>query len=220
MITQKTHVSIRSVVFLLLVILSGCRDIRERFSPTEPGDLAPYANFYAGETSNQGFGVYKGHEYFFIQVPAGEYLLRYVTQTGQYYMVFRADKNAQLRIGLASGGDVSTATLYPGRITNTSNPLYFGVVTVFSELGASGTGDQLFSKSDNNGVQLIGGVGIEYTAGNAFFRLHIPSGGVYHLTYITQNGHFEIEFTVEDNAIKDIGLSNGDIVQEAYILKK
>jgi hypothetical protein len=217
---QRKNTSAYGIVLLLLFVLSGCNNEQNTSfsSPTIPGDVTSHSNFYAGETKEQGFGVYKGHEYFLIQVPAGEYLLQYVTQIGQFYIVFQADKNAVLHIGLSTGDDVQKATIYPGRITNTSNPRSFGIVTVFSEDGATGSGEQLFAKS--NDILLIGGIGIEYTPGNSYFRLHIPVGGTYHLTYITLKGRFEIEFTVEDNTIKEIGLSDGDVVREAYILKK
>ncbi len=222
MIIRKKQIGIRSVVLLLLFVISGCNNEQNIFfdSPTEPNSITPLYNFYAGATKDQGFGVYKGHEHFLIQVPAGEYLLQYVTQIGQFYIVFRAEKNALLTIGLTTGGEVLSATVFPGRITDTSNPRPFGVVTVFSEFGATGSGEHLFAKSDNSGILLIGGVGIEYTPGDSYFRLHIPVGGTYRLTYITQKGRFETEFTVEDNTTKEIGLSDGDLVREAYIVKK
>ena len=218
--SHDPHVCVTA--FLLLFVLSGCsNDQNPLFSnPTIPDNTLSRPNFYAGETKEQGFGVYKGHEHFLIQVPAGEYLLEYITQIGQFYIVFRADKNAVLNIGLVAGDDVKQATIYPGHVTDTSDPRPLGVVTLFSEEGATGSGSHLFAKSDNNGVLLIGGIGIEYMPGNSYFKLHIPVGGTYRLTYITLKGRFETEFTVEDNSVKEIGLSEGDLVQEAYILKQ
>ncbi|GAK49546.1 hypothetical protein U14_00769 [Candidatus Moduliflexus flocculans] len=218
---QRTNVIVCGTVFLLLV-LSGCNNEQNVIfsNPTLPDSATSLSNFYADETKETGFGVYKGHEYFLIQVPAGEYLLQYITRIGQFYIAFRAEKNAVLHIGLSAGDDAQSATVYRGRVTNASVSRSFGVVTVFSEEGATGTGEHLFAKSENNGVLLIGGIGIEYTPGSSYFKLHIPVGGTYRLTYITEKGRFEIEFTVEDNAIKEIGLSDGDVVREAYILKK
>jgi len=211
-----------ATVFWLLFVLSGCsNDQNPLFSnPTIPDNTQSRPNFYAGATKEQGFGVYKGHEHFLIQVPAGEYLLEYTTQIGQFYIVFRADKNAVLDIGLVAGDEVQKALVYSGRVTDASHPRPFGVVTLFSEEGATGSGAHLFAKSDNTGVLLIGGIGIEYTPGNSYFRLHLPVGGTYRLTYITLQGRFETELTVEDNTVKEIGLSEGDLVQEAYILKQ
>ncbi len=216
---------VRSLLLLgLLAGITACKtsDSYHSQNPTDPtGGLVIWqSNFSASRGISDGFGVYKGHEYFQIQVPAGDYLLTYRTNNNTFYIVFHAPESARLLIGLQSGDEVLEATVYHGTILDTSNADVQGTVTLYSELGASGAWNHLFSIDPSiAGIPLIGGVGVNYVPG-VKLELYIPVAGKYLLTYRTTLGTFQFEFeTTEDNMTQVIGLTPGDEVIEAYILK-
>ena len=220
----KSMSSITFFLAALLLVVMSCQliDDGNQRNPTGPQQVRAFeqANFWAMEGISDDFGVYKGHEYFLIQVPTGEYLLTYTTHAGTFFMVFRAERSARLMIGLHEGDDVLEAMLYTGNVLDTSNPVADGPVIRFSELGASGSWKSLFARDSSPGIQIIGGVGVKYVPGE-FLKLYLTLKGTYLLTYKTTIGTFEHEFrAAKDNFVEAVGLQPGVEVLEAYVLKR
>ena len=206
---------------LLSGLLSGC-DLVERAKrrgPTAPHEAGLYAGFYANRSDSSAFGVYNGGSFFVVQVPAGDYLLTYRSAFGEYYLVFRAESSASLHIGLQSGDEVTSAMLYQGTVTDTSGGQSYGVVTVYSELGASGSSwDALFQKDPTiPGRPLIGGAGIQYIPG-VMLELYISKAGRYLVTYLSNLGTVEVTIEAPDNNYTTrIDLQPGEVIWEAYL---
>ena len=73
---------------------------------------------------------------------------------------------------------------------------------------------------DEDGIRLIGGVGVEYIPGKSL-TLHFPNSGKYLLTYMSNLGTFEEWIGIwQDNGSQVIKLSPDEKIDEAYILKK
>lgn len=221
---KRTHFLYQGLLLAaLLTLILSCQlfEADKQQSPTGPQFSAlAQANFWASEGTSEEFGVYKGNTYFLVQTPVGEYLLTYTTHAGTFFLVFRAERSAQLFIGLHTGDEVREAMLYTGTIRDTSNPVINGPITLYSELGASSSWRSLFAVDSSPGIPLIGGVGVKYIPGEVL-ELYLTLKGAYLLTYKTTLGTFEHEFTAsKDNFVEAVGLQPGVEVLEAYVLKK
>lgn len=219
----KSILSIKFFLVALLSVLVSCQlsENGTQRNPTAPRISAfDQANFWALEGISDDFGVYKGDEYFLFQIPTGDYLLTYTTHVGTFFIVFRAQRSAQIMVGMNAGDNVLEAMLYTGTVLDASNPVADGPVIRFSESGASGSWSHLFVPDASPAIPIIGGVGAKYIPGE-LFELYLTLAGNYVLTYKTTIGTFEYEFQApEDNHIEGIGLLPGVEVLEAYILKK
>jgi hypothetical protein len=211
-----------SVILILISgLLAGCDLVeqRTRRGPTAPHEAGLYAGFYAIASASSTIGVYNGGSYFVVQVPAGDYLLIYRSAFGEYYLVFRAENSANLYIGMEPGDEVTSAMLYEGSVTDTSGGQSFGVVTVYSELGASGSSWETLFRKDPTipGRPLIGGAGIQYIPG-VMFELQVAKAGRYLLRYVSSLGPMELTIeALEDNYTTRIDLQPGEFIWEAYL---
>jgi hypothetical protein len=209
------------VLVLISGLLSGC-DFMERArrrGPTAPHEAGLYAGFFASQSNSSTFGVYNGGSSFVIRVPPGEYLQTYRSGRGEFYVVFRAERSAFVHIGLQPGDEVASATLYEGRVTDTSGAQSFGVVKVYSELGARGSSWEALFRKDSTipGRPLIGGAGVNYIPG-VMLELFLAKAGRYLLTYVSNLDTVERTIKApENNYTIRIDLQPGEIIQEAYL---
>lgn len=128
-------------VLILLVGLVGCDQENSVLTTPSMSDQTvsvqqspePIANFHVMGTSSDQVGVYVGHEYFMVQVPAGEYLLSYTTGLGTFHLVLQVTKRALLFVGLQPGDEVQKASLFDGTITDIGKETQdHGTVMLFS----------------------------------------------------------------------------------------
>jgi hypothetical protein len=127
-------------MFLFTVSFFGCEfwENKNGTSPTSPSVKNPeqFASFYVGRGISDQIGVYKGTEFFQINVPTGDYLLTYTTNLGTFEIVFRATKSALLNIGLQPGDEVQEVSLQKGTIDDTAIEVgRFGPTIVYFQTG-------------------------------------------------------------------------------------
>jgi hypothetical protein len=73
--------------------------------------------FVLEQLSNEQVGVFQGTDYFQIEVPTGDYLLTYTTNSGTYNMVFRATATTPVAVWLKKNDRVEQVVLWEGTIT-------------------------------------------------------------------------------------------------------
>ena len=152
MFTRSCRFYVIGFLALAALLMTGC-DRQARHNPTAPDSsqsqsAESLSNFYSGQGVSDTYGAYVGHENFVIQVPAGEYLLEYLTDLGTFYLAFRATERALLYIGLHSGDAVQKAVVYPGVIIDTTGETQdHGNVTLFCWPGSSMSWPEVFRKS-------------------------------------------------------------------------
>lgn len=176
-------------------------------------------NFHAGSGYSDQFGVYYNGKagFFDAQMPPGDYLLTYTTTLGQFYIVFRATANALIRIGLMDSDVVDEAMVYRGTVIDTSYTYYDDPVIVYSQFGAREGWWNLFRRDKSPGVQLIGGILVQYAPEDSL-TLILPRPATYVLDYRTNLGTYHLEFqTTSVQEIKVIPLKNDEVILEAYV---
>lgn len=128
----------------ILVLITGV-SVWARAENDSSATTDQIANFYASRGHSDEYGVYIGNEIFVVQVPAGDYMLRYKTNLGTFYIVFRATEKSFLYVGLQSGDAIVDATIFPGTIFDTSKESQtYGVVTLYVWPGSSTTWQEIF----------------------------------------------------------------------------
>jgi len=133
------------VLVVILVVGVSVWAYAESSSPSTPEIAKHPANFYAGRGFSDEYGAYVGNEVFVVQVPAGDYLLRYKTNVGTFDLVLRATEKALLYVGLVTGDKVIDAFIYPGTVFDTSRDTQaHGIVTLFVWPGSSITWRDVF----------------------------------------------------------------------------
>jgi hypothetical protein len=129
------------VAVILIVGISVCNRAQSSNSPTAD----QFTNFYAGRGNSDEYGVYIGNEVFVVQVPDGDYVLRYETDLGTFDLVFRATEKSLLYVGLTAGDTLINMTVFPGTIFDTSKESQtYGAVTLFVWPGSSTTWQDVF----------------------------------------------------------------------------
>jgi len=130
--------------------ISSCQNNGEQ-------DVNPTSPFVTIQGIDDQFGVFKGNEYFQINVPRGDYLLSYTLNSKTTYnIVFRATSNALLTTWLPAGEQVTDAELWRGHITATQPVAVLGPVTFFSEAEKNNRWNSLFVKTpDINPILLL-----------------------------------------------------------------
>ncbi len=141
-------------VVILVTGMLGCE--RESNTPSDPNlpqpgiEVFPYsparADFYVLGTSSDELGVYVGDGFFMVQIPAGEYLLRYITERGMFHLVCRVNEPALIFIGLQEDDVIQDAWLFAGTITDVGQETQdHGTVMLFSWPGSSAEWWEVFS---------------------------------------------------------------------------
>ena len=209
-------------ILFALIGMCGCQD-QNVSGVSSPLATAPQlADFFAYGGLSEQIGVYYkvGDEFFQVQVPAGDYLLTYVTDWGSFYVVFRAAAKAIVTTGLQKGDVVHEATVFKGTVAATAIKMTSGPVSVFSEFGARDGWETLFAKDPNvAGNVLIGGLVTTYTPG-VELKLVIPRPGHYLLKYTSNLGVFQVEFrTTKWYETKSIPLQPGEEIREANLFQ-
>ncbi|GAK52130.1 hypothetical protein GobsU_17960 [Candidatus Moduliflexus flocculans] len=150
---------------LIAGLMISCKE-ESSSKPTSP-NIPIYPEGQTSDNSNQmGFYSAKGdgqfgafvneNSEFQISVPAGEFLLTYVTNTGTYYVAFRATNAAILFIGLNKGGQVLEASVQKGKITNESQKNWrSNSVTLFAWPGSDLVWNAAFQSDGSAAVVLI-----------------------------------------------------------------
>lgn len=150
---------------LIAGLMIGCKE-ESSSKPTAP-NIPIYPEGQTSENSNEmGFYSAKGdgqfgafvneNSEFQISVPAGEFLLTYVTNSGTYYVAFRASKAAVLYIGLHQHVNVIEAAVQRGKITNESQKKWqSNDVTLFAWPGSDSAWNGVFQSDGSAAVVLI-----------------------------------------------------------------
>lgn len=118
-----------TVLGLLAVSLISCNFWRDDpSSPTSPGggSADQYGQFFATRDATDVFewNYEDGAEVFCVSFPEpGDYLLRYQTETGVWYIVLRINNPAYTYIGLLPGNILTSVTLERGTIAADATPL-------------------------------------------------------------------------------------------------
>jgi hypothetical protein len=88
---------------------------------------------------------------------------------------------------------------------------------VYSQFGAQEGWENLFMMDKSPGVQLIGGIIVEYVPGDSL-TLILPKPATYVLDYRTNLGTYHLEFqTTTAQEVKVIPLKNDEVILEAYV---
>ena len=111
--------------------------------------------FYSGKGDGQFGAFVNENSEFQISVPAGDFLLTYVTTAGTYYVAFRATKAAVLHIGMHDNVTVVEASVQKGHITDESGDTWpSNDVTLFAWPGSDARWKDVF-KSDKSSVIVL-----------------------------------------------------------------
>jgi hypothetical protein len=89
-------------------------------APASTGSASP-ANFWVSSGGDK-LGVYSGEDFLQIQVPAGAFMLEYITDLGIFQIVFSSEDGAFLAIGLLPGDKLHNVNLYEGTVPEGVTP--------------------------------------------------------------------------------------------------
>ena len=116
-----------ALALILILGIVGCESLApdSNVGPTAPVDVSPdpanLANFWVGRGQNK-LGVYTSETVLQVEAPAGSFLLKYVTLSGIYYVVFSSEEGVFLAIGLLDGDDLLDVSLWEVPISDTATP--------------------------------------------------------------------------------------------------